>query len=133
MKQVWSALLRFALASVRTTSDTSNTPEFSWSGRACTSSWMSTRGCSRRVAKISGAPGTSKDRSLVYWMFSTSGPTPGAAPGAAWTPGGGGGEDGSDMAETFHRLGGGAGRRQRRRPQGFGGGEETCGARHAMS
>src|SRR3712207_1194768 len=102
MKQVWSALFRCALASARTWSATSKMPEPSWSGRACTSSWMSTRGCSRSVAKISGAPGTSIDRSLVYWMLSASGATPGAAPGSAWTPGGGG-EEASDMAGTSRR------------------------------
>jgi hypothetical protein len=31
------------------------------------------------VVKIAGAPGTSKDRSLMYWMFTTSG-------GACWAP-----------------------------------------------
>src|ERR671916_778019 len=86
MKQVCPC----ACASARITSETSYMPPATpcggaapCIGRACTSSCRSTRGCSRSVPKISGPPGTSKERSFVYCMFSTSGPWPGVGGGGA--------------------------------------------------
>jgi len=94
----------FTFASARICRETSKTL-FCWpgTGRACTSSWMSTRGCSRRFRKISGAPGTSKERSRVYWMLSCSGGTgiPFGAPAPPW---GGMGEEGAGLSDMGFRF-----------------------------
>ena len=76
-----------SVASVRIASVTSKVGACGLSGRTWTSRLRLIAGWARSVEKISGAPGTSKDRSFVYWMFITSCGCAAGATAPVWSGG----------------------------------------------